>query len=229
MSDPVESLTDVIKDRLRNPFFGSWAIAFAIINWQTFYVLLFPSTELGFIERLKWVQVNLYSGVYPEQFWKIYAGPFGAACVAVSVIPWLIVLLDKPRFRASIEIEHQRQATTEKHPVQIEQYERAVKERDEALTTISGMKQMFEQVSAHSGRISENWQLERWGLYQRFGVLISKRPSVKSTFFAIHDGQLSGHQESDVEELIDLAVLNRNYQGDIELTGFGQELRQHVI
>lgn len=103
-----DDVTDVIKERLKSPFYGSWAIAFAVINWRAAYILLFPSSDMGFLDRLNWVDGNLYPSFWHDHFPKLILLPLIVACVAVAGVPWLINVLDSASASAEVARQNKR-------------------------------------------------------------------------------------------------------------------------
>lgn len=112
MSDEIDEVKEVVKERLKSPFYGSWAIAFVAVNWRALYVLLFPG-EMGVTDRLNWVDGNLYPSFWVDHVPKLIVLPLIFACIAVSAVPWLLLWLDGPRHRATVFQQNRRKRIEE--------------------------------------------------------------------------------------------------------------------
>ncbi|MBS1581087.1 MAG: hypothetical protein JST66_02695 [Bacteroidetes bacterium] len=103
----MDDVKAAILDRLKSPFYGPLMIAFAVINWQGIYALLFPSTDNGFIERLNWVHGNLYDGFWPIAL-KVYVLPLAVAVFAITVVPFIVNKFDAIVTDAEVQRQNKR-------------------------------------------------------------------------------------------------------------------------
>lgn len=101
-----EEVEHSLRDRLKHPIFGSWVIAFLLVNWRAVYALLWPSEGYSFVDRLNWIDGNLYDGTW-EVLLKIYVVPIAAAFINFSGVPWLMI--HPLRWRQSAEVVHRNQ------------------------------------------------------------------------------------------------------------------------
>lgn len=99
-SDPILEVKEAGLTRLRNPFYFSLLVSFAVINWQAFYVLLWPGGNDDALDRLNWIDANLYH----EWYWtKVLFGPILIACGYVTVIPKALNWLERIRRRDEVK------------------------------------------------------------------------------------------------------------------------------
>ncbi|MBS1582931.1 MAG: hypothetical protein JST66_12085 [Bacteroidetes bacterium] len=96
-----EAIQEEVKSRLKSPFYGSWAIAFCILNWKAIFILLYPNGDLGLFDRIDYIEGTLY-----DEGWKhwilLVIGPLAAALVAVVGMPWVLNFFEAIRYRSTV-------------------------------------------------------------------------------------------------------------------------------
>lgn len=109
MLDEVKQVKDTAVERVfKSTFFGSWVIAFSILNWRAIYILLFPSGDLAFLDRLNFVDANLYNDWWEWLFFLMLL-PLGYACLNMAYLPRFIHWLEEKR--ATAEVRHENAIT----------------------------------------------------------------------------------------------------------------------
>jgi hypothetical protein len=101
MDETIEAVADPIKTEIANKvksnFFGAWALSFFLLNWKTFYILLFPSGDLGFLGRIELIGDTLYDS--PLVFFLKLAVPLVIAILNMVWIPKHVLGMEERRYR----------------------------------------------------------------------------------------------------------------------------------
>ncbi len=100
MVEEVKQVKDSVVERIfKSSFFGAWAIAFSVINWRAIYILLFPSGDVLFWDRLDYIDGNLYDDWW-EWALKLILLPLTYASLNLALFPRFTLWLDRKRYRA---------------------------------------------------------------------------------------------------------------------------------
>jgi len=121
MVENIDEVKEEVKYRLfRSRFFASFSLAFAVANWRAIYVLLFPSNDMGFLDRLAWVDSIVYHTPWMNFIWLLVV-PLIYACANVALIPRFINWLEEYRYAAEVEHRNARERIDERlHDKQLE-------------------------------------------------------------------------------------------------------------
>lgn len=208
MADEVEDLKDALKDRLKSPFYFSWLIGFILINWRAIYIALFPSNDLGFLDRLNWIDANLY-GEWWQHALKLYAGPLTVACLAVAVIPRFIFKLEEKRLDAIVDHKNQRteiegklKQTTQligELTIQKKETERLLNEelqaKRKAEQDYEGIKRNYTDILTKHNGLQEQYQ-------QQMSEVILKNDQLRNLFIHVREGRMVTGNEWGVDMLL---------------------------
>jgi hypothetical protein len=187
--DPVENVQDTLKERLKSPFYASWLIAFVVWNWRAIYYLLFPDSDIGLEWRLYEIDNTVYPNFWEDHFTKLIVYPFVSACVAVAVVPWLLVILDGPRYRASIRMDFQRKKDDEKRieqKLEIARLKQVIKENEGAWQSINESLQGTTKNYTDSLEARNTLQVDS---RKKLALLLKHADKVKHEFIEIATGR----------------------------------------
>lgn len=107
IDNPIEEVKSAGIERLKNPFYFSLIVAFAVTNWKAIYILLWPSGSLDAEDRINAIQ-QLYEPWFLWYLIKVIVLPIGFACLYVAVFPKYLMMLDRARRRLQVDDENQR-------------------------------------------------------------------------------------------------------------------------
>jgi hypothetical protein len=96
----VESLTNAISQRIRNPWFTGFVLAFVAFNWKAILLLFYPELTWNIRDRLAYLNDELYNE--PSERCFLLAWPLAFAAFWVFIMPWLAALADTAANWASV-------------------------------------------------------------------------------------------------------------------------------
>ncbi|MBL7955481.1 MAG: hypothetical protein JNJ91_10605 [Flavobacteriales bacterium] len=236
MADEVEDLKDALKERLKSPFYFSWLIGFVLLNWRAIYIALFPGSDLGFLDRLNWIDANLY-GEWWQHLVKIYVGPLTVACLAVAVIPKYIFKLEEKRLDAVVEHKNQRteiegklkvttsligQLTIDKDRL-MRALDEEVQLRRKAEQDLEGVKRNFVDSLDKLNGLQEQYQ-------QQMAEVILKNDQLRNLFNHIRRGGTVTGSEWGVDMLLQtLHVIKQEKDMVYSLTEEGMAVSKFIV
>ena len=124
----IESITQALSQRIRNPWFTGFALAVSACNWKAVLLLFYPENDWNIRERLEYLQVELYNEPNERHF--LFLWPILITISWVFVMPWLAALADAASYWASIWKERR----TETMNARLPQRERMVAELETQLS-----------------------------------------------------------------------------------------------
>lgn len=80
----IRDLIDTSKERIKNPFVGSYVIAFCIVNWKSIFLLFFSNGSIEYKLCVIQIEYSVWDLLYPIIISLVY----------VIGLPWLNNLLD---------------------------------------------------------------------------------------------------------------------------------------
>jgi len=87
MKELIKSFFESSRERVKNPFIGTFAISWIFINWKPIFILLF--SELKTEKRIQEIELNHTSIKYNLVL------PFIISLVYVIVLPYIMWLIDE--------------------------------------------------------------------------------------------------------------------------------------
>lgn len=126
--DAFKDLFQEIKDRVRNPFFSSFAIAWLFFNWQITVALLFFDNEI-----LKQSGYRTYNDLIDakQDNLKMLLYPVLSACFYVFVFPYLRNFINQFLASRKMENENKILENSKKSSVKLERYIDLLRELEE--------------------------------------------------------------------------------------------------
>jgi hypothetical protein len=85
MKELMQSLFETSNERIKNPFIGSYIIAFFVYNWRVFFLLIFSNAKI----EDKIVVINHEYCNKSAMFW-----PLGIALFYILILPYINLLFD---------------------------------------------------------------------------------------------------------------------------------------
>lgn len=179
-----------LRERLRNPFFSSFLIAFLVSNWKIWLVIFWHKTEMlqatGYASYLEFVQKNI-------SWWGCLFGPLLWGMGYTLVWPWFKISIDWVRAQAAIRSDRMKQGVLKYGTMPISEFIK----RQDALTEYES--QLNALIEAER-RATETATREKVRLNER---IIKYRQ------------ELEAARSRNEEILINYDLLNRRYDSSI--------------
>ena len=92
MMDFVQSLSDELRDRVKNPLVPAFVLAWSVVNWSRVFLLVMSANSAE--ERVAefWAVEDV-----SYQLWTALGAPLAIALGYVLGMPWIIVWLQRIR------------------------------------------------------------------------------------------------------------------------------------
>lgn len=92
MKEILQSIFKTSEERLKNPFIGTFIIAFIALNWKPIAVFLLSSSPIE--KRIDFIASNF------SDLWNILWAPLIISIFYIGILPYLMLIFDKFTFLA---------------------------------------------------------------------------------------------------------------------------------
>ncbi len=213
MIEEAKQVKDTVMERVfKSSFFGAWAIAFSIINWRAIYILLFPSTEVLFWDRLDFLDGNLYNDWW-EWTLKLLVLPLTYACLNIALFPSFTLWLDRFRYRTEVRHENE-QALIEEKTI-LKQLE------------IEKLRGAFDNEKANSHRLTLKLGQEQHHLYLLLSRVAAKDDQMRMNLAALLENK-SVHISAGLPDIKVYGLATENVDKTWTITELGKKVAETI-
>lgn len=213
MAMDLSDMKEVVRERLKTPFFGALFISFIACNWKAILVVFYKEEQWGIRDRFIWIDENLY----PNGREWILLFPVLIALGVVTLLPYFFVITDGLSELAATWRHNIRQLARGKR-------QEVVKEIARLRHIDNNNKDTIARLEREKSRATEEGTDRSLRLARTLQVILAHQTTAADLLNDLHKAPKKLSDSRDLELLIGLELAYRHESGVVQLTESGDSI-----